>query len=326
MSEIYEDLSPKERDEKRRKLLEDVYSETSHGKVLSSQLEGNSTRIKTDRINDLGYKPLNIEYFPCSQFYEPGFEVSIRSAKVAEIQHWSTIDNSNYYDIQQKMSDMIASCAKVTLPGGRAGSYRNIKNEDKLYLVLCIRDLTFINRKKLLIPYKCNECGHKGQVPIERENLEIIEPPQDLQESFRTNSRSYEFELLNNQIIRIAPPTMGLMQDIFTHTKNAIISEGEGAINISFIKTMPSSLFQLTQINEKDFKTALNEYSKIDEETFEFLDTVAHEMEYGIKGVLHKCESCDREVSTPLRFPDGYSSLFIQRRLKDLLKSSEGME
>ena len=51
----------------------------------------------------LGYHSIQIDSLPSGgMFYIPGTEISIRSAKVAEIRHFSTMDETNILDVDEK--------------------------------------------------------------------------------------------------------------------------------------------------------------------------------------------------------------------------------
>jgi diadenosine tetraphosphate (Ap4A) HIT family hydrolase len=80
----------------------------------------NLGRVNMDRFNGekaesadfhLGYHVIPTLSLPSGgMFYPDGTEISIRSAKVAEIRHFSTIDETNVLDIDEKLNQILESC------------------------------------------------------------------------------------------------------------------------------------------------------------------------------------------------------------------------
>ena len=91
----------------------------------------------------LGYHNIKVDTLPSGgMFYVKDAEISIRSAKVAEIRHFSTMDETNILDVDDKLNAILESCLRITSKKKRL-SFKDILEEDRFYLILAIRDLTF---------------------------------------------------------------------------------------------------------------------------------------------------------------------------------------
>ena len=103
----------------------------------------------------LGYHSVSHAELPSGgMFYNEKSEISIRAAKVSEIRHFSTVDENNVLDIDEKLNNIVESCVRIT-SGSKRMSYRDILEEDRFYLVLAIRDLTFPEpESQLTVPYQ----------------------------------------------------------------------------------------------------------------------------------------------------------------------------
>ena len=85
----------------------------------------NGTRAE-DADFHLGYHTIPTLSLPSGgMFYPEGTEISIRSAKVAEIRHFSTIDEANVLDIDEKLNQILESCIRITSANKRL-SYKDI--------------------------------------------------------------------------------------------------------------------------------------------------------------------------------------------------------
>ena len=91
----------------------------------------------------LGYYNVEMINLPSAgKFYPADSTISIRSAKVAEIRQFSTVDENNLIDIEEKLNYIIKSCIRF-VSKNKVYSYKDILEEDRIFLLLSIRDLTF---------------------------------------------------------------------------------------------------------------------------------------------------------------------------------------
>ena len=57
-------------------------------------------------------------------------------------------------------------------------------------------------------------------------------------------------------------------------------------------------------------KAKLQEFERIDDISFQFLNAAVGKMTFGIKELKKKC-SCGEEVHTDMQFPNGASGIFV---------------
>ena len=76
---------------------------------------------RTEKLgNEIGNKIINLEELPSAgMFYEPGTEISIRACRVEEIRHFSTIDETDIIDVDDKLNYIIERCCRIRVPGNR---------------------------------------------------------------------------------------------------------------------------------------------------------------------------------------------------------------
>lgn len=260
--------------------------------------------------SDLQYFNIDTKDLPCGNFYPSGSMLVVRPAKVKEIQAYSMVDDANLYDIVEKMNDMLQSCARIKYSDGRIGSYLEIKDQDRLYVIFLIRELTFQQGNSLSVKIKCT-CGEEVNIELKRENFVFHTIDEKLEEYFSVSTKSYQFDIVNNKHFELAPPTIG-MQKSFTEYILKENSE-KRTPNMSFLKIIPFTLVDRTSITYDGIKSKLNEYedpNKMDDISFQFLNAAVNKMTFGIKELKRKC-SCGEEVHTDMQFPNGASSIFV---------------
>lgn len=261
-----------------------------------------------NRTTDLQYMTVDIKQLPCGNFYPAGTTLLIRAAQVIEIQSYSMVDDNNFYDVIDKMNDMLASCVRIKYSDGKMGSYLDIKDQDRLFLIFMIRELTFQQGSSLNIKAKCT-CGENCEVELKRSNFKFHPLDEKLKKYYNPAKNSFYFRIKNGKEFSLTPPTIGL-QKSFTEY---IIKENneKRKPNMSFLKIIPFMLEGRNSITQEGIEAKLKEYENMDDISFQFLNDVVGKMSFGIKELVKNCGSCGLEVRTDMQFPNGASGIFV---------------
>ena len=191
---------------------------------------------------------------------------------------------------------------------GRIGSYIEIKDPDRFYLIFLIRELTFQQGSSLTTTTTCS-CSESIQIELKRENFKMYEPSEKISKFYDPSTLSFRFTIKNGKTFNMAPPTIGL-QKSFTEY---IVKENneKRKPNLSFLKIIPFMLTDRNSITIDGIKAKLTEYEKLDDMTFQFLNAAVEKMSFGIEKLKKSCKICGLEVTTDMTFPDGPSALFV---------------
>lgn len=264
-------------------------------------------KVDNTRTTDLQYFNFDIKELPCGDFYPTGSVFMVRPAQVKEIQAYSMVDDQNFYDIVEKMNDILQSCVRIKYSDGRMGSYLEIKDQDRLFLIFLIRELTFQQGNSLTVTSRCG-CGNDLQLELKRENFEFHKIDDKLDRYFSASTRSYHFRTVNGKEFELTPPNIGL-QKAFT---DYILKENneKRTPNLSFLKIIPFMLSGRSSITYEGIKAKLKEFEEIDDISFQFLNAAVSKMTFGIKELKKTC-ACGEEVHTDMQFPNGASGIFV---------------
>jgi len=278
------------------------------GKVDTPVQPKFKVEVDNSTVDNLKYFSFDVKEFPCGIFYPVGSMIQIRAAEVKEIQSYSMVDDTNYYDIVEKMNEMLSACVRIKYPNGNIGSYMDLRDPDRFYLVFSIRELTFQQGNSLVTKSNCS-CAKEIQIELKRENFKIFGVPEKLKKYYNPANRCFRFEIVNGDIYNLAPPTIGL-QKAFT---DYIVKENaeKRKPNLSFLKIIPFVLYDRTSITQDGIKAKLDEFqNKMDNLSFQFLNSAVEKLSFGIEKVVKSC-SCGLEVHSDMIFPDGPSALFV---------------
>ena len=289
-----------------RKHLEALESK----KQTQSQSQSPQREVAYENVkaSDLHYFAFDSKQFPCGIFYPSGSTIQVRAAEVREIQAYSMVSDDNFYDIVEKMNEMLSACVRIKYLDGRVGSYLELRDPDRFYLIFLIRELTFQQGSTLTTTAPCS-CGKETQIDLLRKNFRIFDTNEKIRKYFDPATMSFKFKLKNGMTYHLSPPTIGLQKSFTEH----IIKENseKRKPNLSFLKVVPFLLHDRSSITMEGIKSKLDEYQKMDDVSFQFLNAAVDKMTFGIESLQKKCETCGGEVRTPMVFPDGASAIFV---------------
>lgn len=262
------------------------------------------------RTEELQFISFDITNLPCGRFYRPGTMLLVRPAQLREIQAYSTVDDNNYMDIVDKMNDMLSACVKVKYQDGTVGSYTDVKDQDRIYVIFLIRELTFQKGNNLTV--KVKKCCEEGDDRIELKiNNFVFTKPDSSLENFYDRRGFYHIELINGKVFDFSPPTIGISNALTEYIIKEKSKDQEP--NLSFLKIIPfllSGMNTVTQEELKDFLESFEDPKETDMDTFQLLNDVAGKMTFGIKELKKTCK-CGKEVGAPMSFPNGAAGIFV---------------
>jgi len=213
------------------------------------------------------------------------------------------------------MNELLSRCVRIKFPNGHIGSYKDLRDNDRIYLIFMIRELTFQKNINLAKDVTCQECDHEFKIQYRatptkdaRKTFVNFETNDEMKEFFDEVERVFVFNV-NGKIWKFAPPTISLQEDFFSYIKKEI--EEKRKPNVSFMKIIPYTLVHLRKITDDGIKSKEKEFKEMkDMEEFQFLDEVVKKMEYRIKELMTICPNCGMEVHSEFTFPEGASNIF----------------
>lgn len=288
-----------------------LQQETSTPNQTNEEVQIEKNYQDSDLLN---YLSVDLNALPAGIFYKPGTKIMIRAAEVHEVQAYSAIINENLVDVTEKMNEMLSRCVRVKFANGMVGSYKDIRDNDRIFLIFMIRELTFQKNINLAKDVKCEECEHEFKIqyratpskehPKSFVNYEVNEK---LKPFFDQNERAFVFKV-NDKVWKLAPPTISLQEDFFNYIKKEV--EEKRKPNVTFMKIIPYTLVHLRKISEDGIKAKEKEFREMGMEEFQFLNSAVSKMEFGIKELKSTCPSCGMEVHSEFTFPEGAASIF----------------
>lgn len=247
--------------------------------------------------------------------YPQGFEIVIKAAPVSEIRHYSTIDEADRLDLDEKLNGILSKSMKIRWEGGYLEPF-DLWYEDRFYVIMAIRDLTFLKgENRILLPVTKNctkpECNIPDQIELKSNLLDSFDLDTELIK--RYNKESYSFNFIpkdGSPQIDLYIPTVGV-----TTTVRRILDQ-KNKKGKKFDKSFAEvSSFIIPDWRSLDERT-YDQYERASQDWTPLQLSIALQMSEKINfatksRIYTKCDSCGGEVTADISFPGGYRSLFI---------------
>lgn len=277
------------------------------GKVSMEQFGQARPEKTADQF--LGWMVLDQEELPSKgKFYPSGTIIKIRSARASEIRHFSTMDENNYIDMEEKLNHIVEMCTQVTVEDKRL-SYKDILEEDRIVLLLSIRDLTFPEpENKLILKGKTEHTKVPVDIELSSRYLVATQVPNEIEAYYSSKERTYVIKTRSAGEVRMRPPSIGVMQEITKYLKDR--QEKEVEFDKAFIQVLPYITPDWRQLNLPKIFSLEVDYKAWDQNKFMVIYRLAEKMKIGVETTLEM--EYDGEIAkAPLDFPGGIKSLFI---------------
>jgi hypothetical protein len=283
------------------------------GKVDVKKSKGGQVDPDSDLKSDtfLGFQPLYATDLPSQGlFYPADIELQIRPAKVAEIRHFSTLQERDLFDVDDKLNNIVQNCSKIRTKT-RMMSWKDLLEEDRIYVILAIRALTFSKgENKLQVKKNCEDCNTENIIEIANDNLQFNNIPEDLMKYYDEFNRVLAIQTKSAGTIWMKPPTIGVMQVITRYIREKERS-GENW-DKAHVQILPYIHHEWRGFTEKDIFTSEVDFQGWDDTKYTLHYRLAERVKVGVKpDVACTCKGCGAEVTAAINFRGGIKDLFV---------------
>ena len=261
-----------------------------------------------DADSHLGWMHIDISALPSrGMFYPEDAVIKIKAATVAEIRHFSTIDESSLIDIDEKLNEIVKACIMVSSKSSKFAP-KDICEEDRFYILLSVRDLTFPEPENTLKINHESKMGTKHEVELKTEYLQYFNIDSSLDKYYNEESRRFFIETKSFGTIEMRPPSIGIMEQVTKYIKDRQFR----GLNIdqSLLQVMPFIITDWRSFNDKSLFQLEVEMNGWDHRKYSLIYKLAEQMKMGIKPTM-KIDLGDGVEDVPIGFRDGLKSLFI---------------
>jgi len=262
-------------------------------------------------VNEIGWIRVKPETLPSQGiFYPTGTEITIRAASASEIRHWSTIDDDDILSMDDALNKIMERCSRIRI-GNMPGTYKDIKEIDRFFMIFAIRELTFKKGENSLnVSFDCANCGKVDQRSIIKEMLSYYTAAPELQTRFSEELRCFQLKMTNGEELRLSLPSLGVMNYIKGYVKDKVQKGAE--YDKAFLKWAPFLFPDWRGLNDAAYQKALQDSYAWGTDKISVIDWFVTQMQHTVKAtVKNECSVCGEEATAPINFQGGIKSLFL---------------
>jgi hypothetical protein len=265
---------------------------------------------------EIGWKPFPGENLPSAgMFYPDGTTFAIRAASVAEIRHFSTIDENDPLDLDDKLNMVVDKCLQIKFPD-RHGNWKDLKEEDRFCLIFAIRALTFKNgENKLVVNLKCGQTclgdgSYNEKIELSNDNFEYYTIEPKLMRYYSPAERCFVIPSKEVGTLKLYIPSLGITTFIKNYLRDK--ARKQEFFDKTFMKVAPFMFGDWRTVNEQVYKRTEQDSFGWNNKKLSAMLKLVELIRFGVKTKLtRQCDKCGAEVSAPLSFPGGIRSLFL---------------
>ncbi len=276
---------------------------------------------ETVRKTDLqyGYFTIDSKDFPSQgKFYPTGTIFKIKAATVKDIRTFSALDEENPYEVDDALVELLSNNVRVAFPD-RGGSWKDVLEEDRLSLILSIRELTFAeDENKIAFKVKCESCGTENDMEIVNDNFQKRELNEKISKYYSETDKQFNVETKSYGTINIKPPSIGIMRIVHQYIKALQEAKKNVKEYLPFLKTVPYMIEEWRSLSVKDLENYRMEFLRWDKKKYLTFTQLVELAQISVKEKMRKpCSKCGDPIEADVELPTGIKGLFIEEGILD---------
>lgn len=263
-----------------------------------------------------GFMSIKMTSLPSKgMFYQDKTEITVRGCTVKEVRDFSTIDESDVVSINDHIKYILSNCIRVRI-GNYMGSYKDLMECDKWYVLLFIRDLTFPHHEnRIMMPVisrtcASKDCGGQTEVELTHDILQFEEFDEKIIKYYDNIGKVLNVETKSFGVLPFYMPTVGVVEAVQNYTND----ENE-SIDLSTAQMLPFLFDDWRKLNNDVLKQKCVEIAGYGAKLFALKYRMAEEINKVVGGMKSEitvpCTAGDGEVTCQFSFQNGIRELFI---------------
>lgn len=254
----------------------------------------------------MGFVEIPMESLPTQGLYYPvGTRLFIRAASGGDIRHWSMTDETDVSAIDDALNYIIERCMRITSPDGTA-SWKDLKEVDRFYIILAIRDFTFTEGNNEL-KIKTSE---SKEVVVRKDNISFIDLGDKIYKYYNDDLRCFTLPSKNPQVkqINFYFPSIGVTKWLKSYMQRK--SQRQEQFDQDFITVAPLLIKDYKNLNDKSYADLIMQTLSWSAYDWSLVSKVKSIIQGSVTPKLKYVDDSGAEEETPLNFQGGIKAIF----------------
>jgi len=284
-------------------------NENQIGSPLSDTSGARIPGLKSDDeisfANRLGYQKIPIQDLPTQgKFYPEGTEIIIRAANAGEIRHWSTLNDQDLSSMDDMLNYIIERCVSIKTSGPYS-SWKDIKEVDRFYLLLAIREYTFIKGENKL-QVKVSETK---KIDVNKNMIDYVNFTDDLMQFYSEQDRCFVLQFSSGKIMKVNIPSVGVTSWLKSYFQRK--QQMQQPYDTDFIGYAPFVIQDWRGLNDNVYEKYVLDSNAWTTEEISCLTEIKDLFKETVDPVIKYTDDGGMEHTAPLNFSGGIKAIFI---------------
>ena len=254
----------------------------------------------------MGFVEIPMESLPTQGlFYPAGTRLFIRAASGGDIRHWSMTDETSLSEIDNALNYILERCMRMSFPTGTA-SWKDLKEVDRIYTILAIRDFTFTEgNNELKIKVSENQV-----VTVHKDDIQFIKLNDKIYKYYNEEKRCFTFPVKNPNVkqLNIYFPSVGVnkwLKDYLIRKRDR-----QESFDQDFITVAPLLISDYRGLNDNTYAEFIRETMNWGIYEWSLVSKIKSIMQEAIEAKMKYFDENGAEEETPLNFQGGIKAIF----------------
>lgn len=305
VSDLESDTPEYQGEQRQPKPKQNTAHTVSHTPVRSTR----PANANEEGPSNLGYLDIDIKSLPTAgNFYPSGTTIKIRAARGEEIKHWSTMNDQDINQLSQIddiLNYIIERCVFVKMPGVLGASWKDLKDVDRFYLLLAVREFTFPDgENELMVPL-----SEGKSMPVTKEMIDFVKIPEKIMQHYDPVERCFVFTLKNGKKFRMHIPSLGVTQ--WCKNYSAAKQAAREGFDTDFMLYAPMLISDYRNLSQRAYEEMVAEANHWSTSEWSLVSYVRDELMKASEASIKYTDDNGAEVTVPLTFRGGIKALFL---------------
>jgi len=271
-----------------------------------SRLPWQRSEDKISLGNQIGWDKINIKDLPTQGlFYPADTEIAIRSASTQEIRHWSTLQEDDLSALDDMLNYVIERCCTVKVPGNQLSSWKDIKEVDRFYLLLAIRERTFVKGENVL-QVKVSETK---KIDVVKDMVDYITFDDRLMSYYNPEKRTISLKFKTGKTLEVNLPSVGVTNWLKNYINRK--QRQQEAFDQDFLNFAPFVIQDWRGLNDTSYERFVYESQNWSNAEISMLTEIRRIFADTINPVIKYRDEQGGERIIPLNFQGGIKSILL---------------
>ena len=302
-------ISPPKPKEKKEEPIQAPVS----AQIIQNEFNSENVDIRNVHQNfDIGWYEVPMESLPTQGlFYPEGSRLLIKPAGVSIIRHFSTVDDTNPLELNDAFDYILENLVRFNIPD-MSPSFKNLKDIDKLSVILHVRDATFKNGESRIVSNISCSCGNSDEKTLKWSDFEFFAFNSELMKYYNPETKIFQVKFSDpmQSDVGLTLPSIGMRTFVQKYITSKI--RQRKSYDKAFATISPYIMDNWVSMTEDFYETQSDDSLTWTTSQFAaFVRIVDMIKKSTVSRIRHKCSKCGAEVTAPSSFRGGIKSLFI---------------